>query len=323
MRWLIAAALIVAASNASAFELAPPVDCQLGETCFLQNYVDHDPGPGALDAFCGPRAYDGHKGTDFRLPDLRAMEAGVSVLAAAPGVVRGSRDGMADTSIDAPNAPDIAGRECGNGVLIQNDHGWSTQYCHMKQGSIAVSKGERVETGQVLGQIGLSGMTSFPHLHLSVRHQDDVIDPFNRQPMETACAPTAQATLWSEESGIVYQPGGILSAGITTAVPDFADIKANSPHRSGLPADAPAMVSWGHFFGVEIDDELVISLTGPDGTLIASDTYVMPRDRASQFRAVGRRIRDGAWAKGVYTGRSELRRGGAPVSVREVRTEVR
>ncbi|MEM7177494.1 MAG: M23 family metallopeptidase [Pseudomonadota bacterium] len=322
MRPLAAAALIAVAGEAAAFELASPVDCRLGETCFLQNYVDHDPGPGVADAFCGPRTYDGHKGSDFRLPDLRAMEAGVAVLAAAPGIVRGTRDGMADIPIDAPDARDIAGRECGNGVLIQNDHGWRTQYCHMKRGSIAVARGDRVETGDVLGQIGLSGHTSFPHLHLSLRHQDDVIDPFNAQPMEAACGPDAGASLWSAASGVVYQPGGILSAGITTAVPDYAEVKEASPHRPDLAPDAPALVAWGHFFGVEDGDELVISLTGPDGSTVASDTYVMPRDRAAQFRAVGRRIRGGAWAAGAYTGRIELRRAGETISAREIRTEI-
>ncbi|MBY8974436.1 M23 family metallopeptidase [Rhodobacteraceae bacterium NNCM2] len=322
MRRLAAAAVMAVAGEAASFELALPVDCRLGKTCFLQNYVDHDPGPGAADPFCGPRSYDGHKGSDFRLPDLAAMTRGVDVLAAAPGIVRGLRDGMADTAIGTPDAPDIAGRECGNGVILQNDHGWSTQYCHLKQGSIAVAEGQRVAAGQVLGQIGLSGMTSFPHLHLTVRWQDEVIDPFSRQPMETACDPAAAATLWSAQSGVTYQPGGVLSAGITTSVPDYAEVNAESPHRPSLPADAPAMVAWGHYFGVEKDDVLVTSLIGPDGAVIVTDSHVMAKNRASQYRAIGRRIREGGWTPGTYTGRSELRRGGKLIARREVSAEI-
>ena len=81
--------------------LALPLDCTLGESCFIQNYVDDDPGPGAADFTCGALTYDGHKGTDFALTSIAAMEAGVTVRAAAPGVVRGVRDGMPDTGLDA------------------------------------------------------------------------------------------------------------------------------------------------------------------------------------------------------------------------------
>jgi hypothetical protein len=41
--------------------------CELGKICFVQNYVDVDPGPAALDFTCGSATYDGHKGIDIRL----------------------------------------------------------------------------------------------------------------------------------------------------------------------------------------------------------------------------------------------------------------
>ena len=82
--------------------LALPLDCTLGETCFIQNYVDADGGPGAADFTCGGLSYDGHKGTDFALLSHSAAQAGVNVLAAAPGVVRAVRDGVADHWRDAP-----------------------------------------------------------------------------------------------------------------------------------------------------------------------------------------------------------------------------
>ena len=33
--------------------LAFPVACVLGETCYIQQYMDRDPGPGARDFTCG------------------------------------------------------------------------------------------------------------------------------------------------------------------------------------------------------------------------------------------------------------------------------
>src|SRR4051812_25240187 len=82
-----------------AFRIGLPVECALGSLCSVQNYVDLDPGPGRLDPGCGRLTYDGHDGTDIRVRDLVAMRAGVNVVAAAAGVVKATRDGMADVSI--------------------------------------------------------------------------------------------------------------------------------------------------------------------------------------------------------------------------------
>src|SRR5262249_14978919 len=75
----------VSVSTAQGIDLGAPIDCEIGRTCFVQNYVDHDPSPGAKDYQCGTLTYDGHNGTDFRLPTLAAQRSGVNVLAAAEG----------------------------------------------------------------------------------------------------------------------------------------------------------------------------------------------------------------------------------------------
>ena len=59
-----------------------PVDCAMGSVCSIQNYIDHDSGPGWLDHACGPLSYDGHRGIDFRVPTLIEMRRGVPVVAA-------------------------------------------------------------------------------------------------------------------------------------------------------------------------------------------------------------------------------------------------
>lgn len=46
--------LLLAPASAGAFSLTFPVDCTLTETCFIQQYVDHDAGPQARDFTCGP-----------------------------------------------------------------------------------------------------------------------------------------------------------------------------------------------------------------------------------------------------------------------------
>ena len=72
------------------------------------------------------------------------MEAGVDVLAAADGMVKATRDGMADPNVAETGVDAVKDVECGNGVLIEHDDGWSTQYCHMKKGSIRVREGDTV-----------------------------------------------------------------------------------------------------------------------------------------------------------------------------------
>ena len=118
---------VAAASN---FRLSLPVDCKIGSVCTIQNYVDRDPGPGASDYTCGRLVYDGHEGTDFRLPDGSWLDRDIPVLAAAPGEVMGTRNDVRDHAPGAYEPDRIKDRECGNGVLIDHGDGWRTQYCH-------------------------------------------------------------------------------------------------------------------------------------------------------------------------------------------------
>ena len=101
--------------------LSLPIDCEPGQSCWIMNYADTDPGPGAQDFACGPRTYDGHGGTDFGLRDLAAMDEGVAVLAAAPVEVIGVRDEMPDVSSREVGTDVLQGKLCGNGVRL--DHG--------------------------------------------------------------------------------------------------------------------------------------------------------------------------------------------------------
>ncbi|MEL6479393.1 MAG: M23 family metallopeptidase [Pseudomonadota bacterium] len=321
MTRLLAAALL-AASPAAAFELQNPVDCEIGRDCFLQQYVDHDDGPDARDLACGPRSYDGHKGTDIRLATTQEISRGVDVLAAAGGIVQGVRDGMEDIASNAPNAPDIAGKECGNGVVVDHENGWSTQYCHLLKGSVTVAPGDRVAGGAVLGEIGLSGQTEFPHLHITLRQGNTVVDPFTGAAMGSACG-SGGGSLWAAESGITYTPGGLMSAGVTDRVPDYAEVKDSAPHSDRYPADVPALVMWGHFFGLEKGDRLETRLLAPSGAVVAEATHVMDRPRATEFRAVGRRIPQRGWPAGTYRGISRLIRGEKTVAEMERVAEIR
>ena len=303
MMYRIVLALIVLSGPLLARDLriGLPIDCAPGETCHIQNYVDRDPGPGMADFTCGALTYDGHTGTDFALPTYAEMQAGVDVLAVAPGTVLRVRDGMTDQVVRDP--AEVADRECGNGIVIDHGDGWQTQYCHLMQGSIAVEPGRRVRMGQPIGQVGLSGMTEFPHVELVVRKDGQVVDPFDRANAQS-CGGQAEP-LWLESPG--YEAGGFLTAGFAPEVPSFGDLKAGRPQPS-LGRNLP-LVAWGLLFGGRDGDRVQISITGPDGTRIHEDESLLDRTQAQLFRASGRRAPTGGWPSGIYRAELALRRG--------------
>jgi len=247
------------------------------------------------------------------------MAAGVDVLAAAPGTVRGMRDEMPDMIYSDATADSVEGRECGNGVVISHGDGWETQYCHLKRGSITVQPGDRVAMGTVLGQVGLSGKTQFPHLHLSVRKDGQVVDPFDPDGQVTCGAPSEQ-TLWLDRPD--YRAGGILSLGFATGVPDYDDVKAGTAAADRLATDAPALVLFGYGFGARQGDIMRLTITGPGGEVI-SDGAEIDRNKALLFRAAGKRTPRGGWAPGRYDGTVEIEREGRVIDRRATGITIR
>lgn len=320
MRVTIAMILSLAAYPAAGdISFGLPLDCALGETCFIQQFVDHDPTTGASDFGCGPLTYDGHKGTDFALPSRAALTAGVDVVAAAPGTVQGVRDGMADVLQNGdPAAPDVSGRECGNGVVISHGDGWETQYCHLANGSVAVRSGDRVAMGTVLGQVGLSGQTQFPHVHMSVRKDGAVVDPFDPDG-QIACNAVSEDQLWLDE--IIPPPGGMIAAGFAAGVPEYDDIKAGIAAANRLQTTDPLVV-WGYLFGGRTGDQLRLIITGPNDDVI-DHTETLDRTQAQLFRATGRRAPAGGWAIGAYQGEVHMIRNGVVLDTIQTNVVVR
>ncbi|MEZ0579464.1 M23 family metallopeptidase [Nocardioides sp. MH1] len=65
----------------------------------------------------------------------------------------------------------------GNQTIITLDDGTEIWYCH--QNEFAVSPGDRVVAGQVIGYIGSTGNTTGPHVHIEVRPGGgDPVDPY-------------------------------------------------------------------------------------------------------------------------------------------------
>ncbi|MFI7659291.1 M23 family metallopeptidase [Micromonospora parva] len=115
-----------------------------------------DPMPGAAVTSCyGQRWGTLHAGIDLALP------SGTPIRAAAAGTVTQAGD---------------ASDGYGNSVLVDHGNGYLTHYAH--QSRIAVTVGQAVKAGQVIGYEGATGDATGPHLHFEV-HQGmwNQIDP--------------------------------------------------------------------------------------------------------------------------------------------------
>lgn len=310
LRLTLAAVLL--AAPAAAADLRLPLACTPGTDCVVQNFVDVDPSAKAGDFACGAMSYDGHDGTDFRVPP----GAQVAVRAAAEGVVRATRDGEAERSFRAEWSPDPQ-RACGNAVVIDHPGGLSTMYCHMAKGSIAVATGDRVAAGDVVGAVGASGSTEFRHLHLGVRQDGTSLDPFTGRPVGAGCG--VGDGLWAPDAA-----AALAGAGETAAFAvGFADHAVTLPEiedgaTGTVSPDSKAVVAYGVVVGTHAGDEVRLALSGPDTAV--SDGQTEPRARAQSMIFVGRSRPP---APGSYAASLTVVRAGKEIARREATLTVR
>lgn len=97
----------------------------------------------------------------------RRSHNGVDLAAPTGTPIRATGDGTVE----------MAKRYGGYGLYVQLDHGGQleTRYAHMSR--MAVSAGERVVKGQIIGYVGSTGNSTGPHLHYEVRIAGAAVDP--------------------------------------------------------------------------------------------------------------------------------------------------
>jgi murein DD-endopeptidase MepM/ murein hydrolase activator NlpD len=101
----------------------------------------------------GPRWGRMHEGIDLGCPD------GEPVRAAGPGTVT------------------FSGWQGGYGKLVILDHGGGLATAYAHHSRLAVSAGQSVARGQVIGEVGSTGHSTGPHLHFEVRIDGNATDP--------------------------------------------------------------------------------------------------------------------------------------------------
>lgn len=304
---------ILLASAAHAFAEEPPllelpVACEVGRDCAIQNYVDADPSASAKDYECGSLSYEGHNGTDFRLPTTAAQQSGVDVLAAADGRVLRRRDGMADISVREAGAPSVDGSECGNAVILGHGDGWETQYCHLARGSLRVDVGDLVKARQAIGRVGLSGQTEYPHLHFILRHRGQVADPFAFAAAPGSCG--GGRNLWQPalHAALAYRPRLVLNAGFASRSVTMATLESGEAERDRPGSEAAALVAYVRGIGLKAGDVQSLVVTSPSGQAVAENrARPMERNQAQTMIFAGIRRPPSGWDRGAYQARYTVR----------------
>jgi hypothetical protein len=299
-------------SQASSFAL--PLACTLGETCWVLNYPDVGPNDDGkqMDHACLSRTYENHKGTDFAVADEAAMKKGVDVLAARDGTVMRVRDSEPDrwATKDDLEKTKKAKRECGNAVLIDHGDGWQTMYCHMKRGSIVVKPNQKVNAGEKIGQVGLSGLTEFPHLHFGLIHKDKVIDPFTGDDLTKPCNLDSKISLWDSSTKLVYEPLSFFDIGFDFKPPVLKALDRERIERTALRRDADALVFYTTILGARSTDIIDLEILSPDGKTFAKKTIIQENSRARQLYYLGRKASETAPLQtGAYVGKIIVTRG--------------
>ena len=107
----------------------------------------------------GPRVHPVTKAPSFHAGlDLAAPE-GAEIYAVRPGVVR------------------WAGRHGAHGLMVEIEHddGTRTRYAHASR--IHVRRGDRVDAGEAVADVGATGRATGPHLHIEVLRAGRAVDP--------------------------------------------------------------------------------------------------------------------------------------------------
>jgi hypothetical protein len=327
-KYLILISLCLAGATGAeaeeAISLALPIKCQPGVSCFFQNYVDHDASDKVRDYRCGGRSYDGHDGTDIRIRNLEIQRQGVEILAAAPGRVVGGRNDMEDISVRTAGKAAIAGKECGNGVVIEHAGGWRTQYCHMAKGSVRVKVGDQLTTGQPIGLVGLSGDTEFFHLHFTVRYRGKAVDPFNFGAPENSCG--GGRSLWAASLGeqIQYRPREIIDHGFAGIAPTMELIESGEIGKHPVAPGSDALVAYVRAIGLQAGDRQSLAVQGPIGAAVSTNNLpALDRDKAQFLVIAGKKRTDATWAGGRYAATYRVMRDGAEVLRKTFEVDVR
>ena len=113
---------------------------------------------GARPEYYAQFGLPGHEGIDYGGSD------GAPIYAAADGVVK-------------LIAKDDGKHPYGNHMRITHEGGYESVYAHLRGFVAGLVKGDKVTVGQQIGYMGSTGNSTGTHLHFTLKHEGEIVDP--------------------------------------------------------------------------------------------------------------------------------------------------
>jgi murein DD-endopeptidase MepM/ murein hydrolase activator NlpD len=88
----------------------------------------------------------------------------------------------------------------GNTILIRHSNGWTTRYAHLNRFAIGMPVGSRVDQGDIIGYVGMTGLATGPHLHYEMRIRGRPQDPLSIELPAGDPVPSDQREMWESQS---------------------------------------------------------------------------------------------------------------------------
>jgi murein DD-endopeptidase MepM/ murein hydrolase activator NlpD len=139
-----------------------------GDTKELNYHVESNAQKNAFDILIIDKKGQSYKTTGKTNEDFYAF--GKQLFAPCDGEVVLVTDGVKDNKAGEMNAAYVGG----NMVIIKTINNEFVVFCHFKNGSVLVKKGQKIKQGQILGKCGNSGRSSEPHLHFHLQNGIDM-----------------------------------------------------------------------------------------------------------------------------------------------------
>jgi len=125
-----------------------------------------------------------HLGTDYAAPTGTPIRATGTGTVVAAGYTRGN----------------------GNYIKIRHNSTYSTQYLHMSRFASGISRGTRVEQGDVIGYVGQTGLATGPHLCYRFWKNGQQVDPFRLE------FPSGDPVPETDQDGFEQQKARLMAA---------------------------------------------------------------------------------------------------------------
>jgi murein DD-endopeptidase len=269
-----------------------PVDCKLGEDCFVTSYPDASTGVEPKDFRCGGLAYAGLDSTIFRLKDEPMMEKGVEVRSPERGVVKFYKFNAEET-----DSSDL----CGNHVVISHEGGYESTICGLMENSLTVIAGDKVYPQQKIGLVGHIKGNRHPSIAYFLKKDGYPVDPFTGKFTGKDCGSRTNASLWAEDAKQImqYPPTALVRAGIATEKPDIEGVQHGryDDHEIGVTSD---IYLWAEVTSPTRGDILYLELSLPDGR-VYSQPFPQLRPYSEIFQYVAAKADGLIWSEGTVT----------------------